>query len=333
MANPADNIRAGRVDNHATTRRLFLGALGAATTGLTSVTSAFAQSSGPDAHPQPHVAGYRLDAAQGTVRDRLWLWGHVEGSHNGHWGLKKKSRMTMMEACAYMHLPNLVVVEYNKQPAPEMFEQHMLALSGLKRVCWSVIGAAGPNNIITDHLTPVKNTLALAQKFPNLTDVMLDDYFVVLDDQKRRCRGRVTTEQLQEMRQMLRAAAKPHDMWAVVYDFHVDLVPQDHLDLLDVVNFWTWRAGDLKFMEDNLKKLKARVPNKRIVLGCYMYDYGNHKEMPVEAMQMQCETGLKWLEQGEIEGIIFLASCICDLNLPAVEWTRRWIAQVGDKTI
>ena len=33
--------------------------------------------------------------------------------------------------------------------------------------------------------------------------------------------------------------------------------------------------------------------NKRIVLGCYMYDYGNHKEMPVEAMQMQCETGLK----------------------------------------
>ena len=39
------------------------------------------------------------------------------------------------------------------------------------------------------------------------------------------------------------------------------------------------------------------------------------------------------LEQGEIEGIIFLASCICGPHLPAVEWTRRWIAAVGDKTI
>ena len=142
MANPADNIRAGRVDNHATTRRLFLGALGAATTGLTSVTSAFAQSSGPDASP---TACGRLSprCCAGTVRDRLWLWGHVEGSHNGHWGLKKKSRMTMMEACAYMHLPNLVVVEYNSSLPRDVRATHACP-ERLKTVCWSVIAPPGP---------------------------------------------------------------------------------------------------------------------------------------------------------------------------------------------
>ena len=31
---------------------------------------------------------------------------------------------------------------------------------------------------------------------------------------------------------------------------------------------------------------------------------------------------------GAIEGMVFLGSPICDLDLEAVEWTRRWINQV-----
>jgi len=31
--------------------------------------------------------------------------------------------------------------------------------------------------------------------------------------------------------------------------------------------------------------------------------------------------------------MIFLASCICDLDLEAVEWTRAWIDQVGNEQL
>jgi hypothetical protein len=55
--------------------------------------------------------------------------------------------------------------------------------------------------------------------------------------------------------------------------------------------------------------------------------------MPVEWMRHQCELGLTWLKEGKIEGMIFLASCICDLDLEAVEWTRAWIREVGDEPI
>ena len=53
--------------------------------------------------------------------------------------------------------------------------------------------------------------------------------------------------------------------------------------------------------------------------------------MPVSVMQKQCQLGLQWLQQGQIEGMIFLASCICDLGLEAVEWTRKWIQEVGEE--
>jgi len=50
-------------------------------------------------------------------------------------------------------------------------------------------------------------------------------------------------------------------------------------------------------------------------------------------MQRQCELGVEWLRSGRIEGMISLASCICDLGLDAVEWTRDWVAREGDKSI
>ena len=62
-----------------------------------------------------------------------------------------------------------------------------------------------------------------------------------------------------------------------------------------------------------------------------MYDYGNRQPMPVDLMQHQCEIGLQWLRDDRIDGMIFLASCICDLELETVEWTREWIQTVGDE--
>jgi|SanBayMetagenome_1026888.scaffolds.fasta_scaffold11928_1 hypothetical protein len=43
--------------------------------------------------------------------------------------------------------------------------------------------------------------------------------------------------------------------------------------------------------------------------------------------------GLKWLKAGEIEGMIFLCNNIMDKNLKAVEWTREWIARVGNEKL
>jgi len=78
-----------------------------------------------------------------------------------------------------------------------------------------------------------------------------------------------------------------------------------------------------------LLRLERVAPNSARLLGCYMWDYGKKRRMPLDLMQHQAEFGLELLQNGRIEGIIFLASCICDLELEAVEWTRNWIAQHG----
>ena len=66
------------------------------------------------------------------------------------------------------------------------------------------------------------------------------------------------------------------------------------------------------------------------MLGCYVVDYPKKQGVPVELMKHQCEVGLRWLQQGRIEGIIFLGNTVLDLGFESVEWTRQWIQQVGD---
>jgi hypothetical protein len=133
---------------------------------------------------------------------------------------------------------------------------------------------------------------------------------------------------LERLRKRLDAGPRPLDLWVVLYTGEFELGPllKPHLELCDVVTMWTWRAEDLARLEESFARFEGIVGSKRKVLGLYMWDYGAKRPMPLDLMKRQCELGLRWLREGRIEGMIFLASCICDLKLEAVEWTRQWIA-------
>ena len=125
-------------------------------------------------------------------------------------------------------------------------------------------------------------------------------------------------------------AARPLDLWVVLYTHQLHLPVARHLDECDVTTFWTWKAEDLPKLESNFGQFDALAPKARKVLGCYMWDYGTRTPMPLELFQHQYRLGLRWLEERRIEGMIFLASCICDLGLETVEWLRAEIAAKGD---
>ena len=137
----------------------------------------------------------------------------------------------------------------------------------------------------------------------------------------------------QAKRRMQDVGGRKLDLAVVVYSNQLDHGIVPILKDVDVVLFWTWKASDLRHLERNLRRLKELLPGKRVILGCYLWDFSNAQLMPLELMQRQSELGLAWLKSGEIEGMIFLGSNIMDKNLKAVEWTREWIAKVGNEAL
>jgi hypothetical protein len=145
-------------------------------------------------------------------------------------------------------------------------------------------------------------------------------------------RASLTPSQLHELGQR-KVRGQKLPIMAVVYTGQISPRAQGHLDEVDEVCMWTWKPEDLKNLEANLSALEKLIPAKPIFQGCYMYDFDACRPMAVELMKMQTETGYRWLRQGRIQGMIFLATPNVDVGLEAVEWTRQWIAKMGDERL
>jgi hypothetical protein len=263
-----------------------------------------------------------------SVRDHLWLWGHEAGSHNGHFGITGASQITPTEAARTLGIPNLVMVVFGGRPEPP-FAPHALPMRSLTRMVWSIVGDASSTR--HDDSPDLEEVIALAAECPNVTGAIMDDFFHRPDGQG--AVARYSAQQVAGFRERLHGAPRSLDLWVVLYAHDLELPVGDHLAQSDVVTFWTWESKDLDGLPANFARAEALAPGARKVLGCYLWDYGAQRPMPLEARAHQCETGLDWLREGRLEGMILLASCICDLGLEAVEWTRRWIAEVGDEPL
>lgn len=253
-----------------------------------------------------------------TLRDRLWVWTHPGGSYKLDFGLTHLSRMTPVEGAVYLDVPNLLFIRYLGNP-PMPFDQYAISFRPMRRVVWSLVGASGRSDEAERE-----HVLDLARRYPNIVGFIMDDYF------HRDGTGSLSVDQLKSLRSRLVIGEEKRDLLVVLYQHQLALPVQEHLEFCDKITFWTWEAQDLNKLESSFDRLEKLAPRHGKLLGCYLWDFGTRKPMPLDLMKEQCELGRRWLQQGRIEGMIFLASNVCDLELDSVEWTRRWIADVGE---
>jgi hypothetical protein len=275
------------------------------------------------------VAEEAAATAAATVRDKLWIFTAPAGADND--ALKQAhfprlSRMTPAEGAFYLNVPNLLIVSYQGKPEPP-FDQDAIPFRPLKQVVWCL---NGENGKIVDRQQR-KTLFDFAGRCPNLTGFLLDDFFN--DIFPKNGPHYVSPDQIRALRKELVIGGKRRDLYVVVYQHQLDLPIKPYFDLCDKVTYWTWNAKDLTNLEKDFPRLEKLAPQGPKLLGCYCWDFGGIRPMPLELMQKQCRLGLEWLREGRIEGIIFLANTVGDLDLPAVEWTRKWIAEVGGQPI
>jgi hypothetical protein len=266
--------------------------------------------------PQPGSEGE-------AIRDRLWVWAHEAGVYNGSWGLPGGSRITPVEGAHYLGIPNAIFVRYGGQPEPP-FDRYALPFRSLRRVMWSIVGEAGrTSDAEREHV------LALPRRLPNLTGFFMDDFFHLHPGQSLPEDGSVpaalSLEQLGRVRQLIRDSGEGLELGVTLYTHQLDPRIRPHLEQCDLISLWTWHAEELARLEENLARYREIMPESRTLLGLYMWDFGTHRPMPLDAMRHQCEVGLRWLREGQVEGLIFLATNLCDLELEAVEWVRGWV--------
>jgi hypothetical protein len=265
-----------------------------------------------------------------TVRDRLWIWGHIEGAYDNTWGLPSNSDITPVQGADSLNIPNIIMVRYWGKPEIP-FDNYAKQFTDTKKLMWSFVGGGGGTSE-----TEREHVLALAKKMHNITGLFMDDFFhsnAIPAPGATEPPAACSVEELRQIKNKLSLPDRKLDLAVTLYNYQLNPAIRPHLELCDVVSFWSWTADDLVQLEENFALYEELVPNKRTLLGIYMWDFGLSKPLPLELMQKQCELGLQWLKEGRIEGMIFLATNICDMNIEAVEWTKKWINLHGDEKI
>lgn len=245
------------------------------------------------------------------MKNKVWLWAHKEGMQNNRWGLKKESKISPFSACEYLGIENIIFVREFGKPEPEEYEKYAESFKKLEKVIWSIVGAG-----CSYEEGDIERVINLRKKYKNIVGAIMDDFFV-------KEKPPFSLEEITQIKEKLNKNGL--ELWTVIYQHQLNLPVKEYLERFDLITYWIWQSEGINEVEECFDRFCKTIPDKRKALGIYMWDYGNNKEMPLDLFIKECEIGLKWLKEGKIEGIIFLASCIVDLGLSTVEWVKRWI--------
>jgi len=262
-----------------------------------------------------------------NLGDRLWMWGHGPGTTNDRYNIPTGKNIDMADAIDYMGIPNICVIRWLGKPEPP-FDEYIKQFHKAKRVAWSVIDGAPQS-----YEQKKQWAFELSEKMPNLVSFYLDDYFVdraIPEAGQEDSPTNLTFDEILDLRKEMDSLKRPADLSVVVYDFQIQSGIKRHIEVCDVVSFWTWRATELVNLEDNFRKYRDNVPDKPTLLGIYMWDFGNKKPITMELMKLQLDFALRKFQEKQIEGMIFHCTPLVDLGLEVVEYSKKWIAEHGN---
>lgn len=262
------------------------------------------------------------------ARDKFWIFGVRPHQDDKDLGRNmtpalnyRASRITPGEAALMLDVPNMIMVNCDGEPAPFSTDAYGYAESfcRLNRVLWSSAGsgcfrAGNEEKFIAD----------LAEKYPNISGAFLDDFFVGF---KHEADPNACAEKLlKEIRDGLARVCRPMDLYVVWYTYEMDEEKAALIDkYVDGITLWTWNSEELPQIEERYAQIEKRFPNKKKMLGIYMYDFPSASPVSNELMEHQCEFGLRLLREGRLDGMIFETNSVMGCGLSSEKWLRNWL--------
>ncbi len=271
-----------------------------------------------------------------VARDKFWLFGvrphQDDGLLYGDWERRRAdgglsvSRMTPAEAAAVLDVPNVMMIGCHGEPAAFGEDAYGYAESfcRMKKVYWSSTGSGGFRTGAEDRFI-----CELAKRYPNVCGTFMDDYY----NEYRHDPDGVAkaAEKLRGIHENLSKACRPIEK--IVSWVWKDEPYPELMQYIDGLTLWTWKSTSLYKLPGRFEELKAKIPDKKIYLGIYLYDFYHYKPVPDDLMEFQCELGLQWLKEGRIEGMVFETNSVMGVRLPSELWVRDWIQRVKDTEV
>lgn len=256
-----------------------------------------------------------------NFKDKIWLLGETPGSHHNVecYNLPGVNKMTPMEGLEFFGIRNLCRMKMRVDMGLTYMEDPYIVGDAMDKCCLSLVGSGEwrPRPGVMDDREEI---FEVARKDKRIVAAINDDFMT--GDRPLI----YTPEVLRDQREALHNTLdRPLELWSVYYDrdIHEDVYAQSKE--FDVTTYWTWYSENLKDLPKNLEWAKGLTKDGRVILGVYMYDYGNGCPISDDRMKYQLDFTYEKLLSGEIEGMMLCSNCNADIGLSATDITKKWL--------
>ncbi|MBE6691630.1 MAG: hypothetical protein E7590_10220 [Ruminococcaceae bacterium] len=266
-----------------------------------------------------------------TVRDKLWMFG-VRPHQDDVWftqprkdRLYSRSRITPAEGAFMLDIPNMLLINCDGEPAPFSHDAYGYAESfcRMDRVWW---GSSGSGGFRTGN--EEKFICELAKRYPNVCGAYMDDFLHKLKKVESAEERDAVLDEICRVRAELDKAERPMELAVTWYMNEMSELDARAMRCIDTLVLWTWSSEELPLMEERFARIEQNYPNHKKLIGLYIYDFPNHRPVPLDLMEHQCETSLRWLREGRIDGMVVEANSTMGVGFESEYWLRKWIERV-----
>ncbi|MBN1347332.1 MAG: hypothetical protein JXQ73_31870 [Phycisphaerae bacterium] len=258
------------------------------------------------------------------MRDLIWVWGNPEMTKPGKHSPATFAQASPAQRARILGAPNIIMAGQGLPNDDQLADRLTRDVLGLKRVAWEIAadGKGGPPFVYTKRMAQVRK---LADTYPKIQAVVLDDMSTVGVDKGFK------PEHIRHIRELLPGQYRRVKIWGVVYTMSLSRPGiNDYIKELDVILLCEWHAKNVADLEKHVAHCERLFPDKPIILGLYLYDYGDGRRIPRDLLEKQCQIALGLAHARRIQGIEFTT---IDNDPQAVAWTADWIRKVGDQRL
>ncbi len=266
-----------------------------------------------------------------TVREKLWMFG-VRPHQDDIWfnapckdRRYSRSRITPAEGAFMLDIPNMLMINCDGEPAPYSDTAYGYAESfcRMNKVLWGSTGSEGFRAGNEEAFI-----CELAKRYPNVCGAYMDDFLLKLKKAKSDGEHRAALHEIRRIRTELDKAARPMELAVTWYMNEMESLDAEAMACIDTLVLWTWSAEELPLMEERFERIAQNYPDHKKMVGIYIYDFPNHRPVPFDLMEHQCETALRWLCGGRIDGMVIEANSTMGVGFESELWLRKWIEKV-----
>ncbi len=242
---------------------------------------------------------------------------------NPYYRLPGVNTMTPMEGLEYFGIRNLCRMKMGVDKNLSYVTDELIVdeKGVMDKLSLSLLGAGGRGDGAVDAAT-MEEIFTVAKRDKRLVSAINDDFF---------CGNRpevFTPEVLARQREELHTSIeRPIEFWSVIYERSI-LKNENvyaHAKEYDLTTFWVWYAENIPNLPAYIEWAKSLTKDGRVILGLYMWDYGNGKAVSDELMKYQLDFAYERLIKGDLEGIMLHSSNNSDIGLHSTVMAKEWL--------